>query len=152
MDAQDGVQHRQISVPGTDFFICNQQPSFTQVLRAVKRQEHGIFNCLASVLHDTQFVEEVADLFPGLPLLANLRCGLWYSPTPAATCYFKSTDGHWGQWNFSTTRINLHVACEAASKGGVIIVDATRRGKTFPVSEDSHFSYLCLVHNTSTDS
>ena len=45
------------------------------------------------------------------------------------TCYFKSTDGHSGNWSFSTTRVNFHVALMAAEKGGVLIVDATRKGK-----------------------
>ena len=41
------------------------------------------------------------------------------------------TQGHNGQWSFSTTRLNLHVAEAAARKGGVMIVDATRKGKRF---------------------
>lgn len=53
-------------------------------------------------------------------------------PQPEATCYFKSTDGHTGAWAFSLTRLNWHVALLAANRGGAIIVDATRRGKTFP--------------------
>lgn len=50
--------------------------------------------------------------------------------------YFKSTDGHNGNWSFSCTRLNLHVAEVAARQGGVIIVDATRKGKRFPVSPE----------------
>jgi hypothetical protein len=136
MDDEE-VKHRQVELPGLDgltLHIGNSVPSFTQVLRAVKRQEHGLFNCIASVVHDATFVASVARACPGLPLLANLRCGLWYCRRPDATCYFKSTDGHAGQWAFSTTRLNLHVASRAARAGGVVIVDATRRGKTFPVS------------------
>ncbi len=65
---------------------------------------------------------------------ANLRCGLWYVPSSAArTCYFKSTDGHAGNWSFSLIRLNLHVALQAAAAGGCFVVDATRRGKVFPV-------------------
>lgn len=30
---------------------------------------------------------------------------LWYAPT-SSTCYFKSTDGHVSNWQFSTTRLN----------------------------------------------
>ena len=52
------------------------------------------------------------------------------------TCYFKSTDGHAGNWSFSLIRLNLHVALQAAAAGGCFVVDATRRGKTFPVSAD----------------
>lgn len=66
-------------------------------------------------------------------MIANLRCGLWYTPQPQTCCYFKSTDGHVGNWMFSLTRLNMHVAMAAAGAGGCYIVDATRRGKTFPV-------------------
>ena len=68
-----------------------------------------------------------------LPVIANLRCGLWYTPDLHGTCYFKSTDGHAGNWMFSLTRLNMHVAITAARAGGCYIVDATRRGKSFPV-------------------
>lgn len=135
---EEGEWHRQVDVPGGTLHICNQQPSFTQVLRAVKRQEHGLFNCIASIVYDYQFVQEIAANFSAYPLIANLRCGLWYAPRPTiatvATCYFKSTDGHSGEWSFSTVRLNLHVALLAARSGGACIVDATRRGKSFPVS------------------
>ena len=76
----------------------------------------------------------MAALQPELPLVANLRCGAWYVPRPDATCYFKSMDGHAGQWAFSEARLNWHLALLAATRGGCFIVDATRRGKTFPVS------------------
>ena len=70
----------------------------------------------------------------GLPVIANLRNGLWYAPPHvfSTTCYFKSTDGHTSQWKFSSSRINLHVAQLAAQKDGCVIVDSTRRGKKFP--------------------
>lgn len=109
------------------------RPSYAQVLRQLKRRECGLYNCINSVLADAAFVREIAALYPGFPVLANLRCGLWYVPEPAGTCYFKSTDGHFGKWAFSLTRLNLHLARLAAREGGVLIVDATRRGKTFPV-------------------
>ena len=51
------------------------------------------------------------------------------------TCYFKSTDGHCNNWMFSLTRLNMHVAMLAARKGGVMIVDATRKGKVSGVRE-----------------
>jgi len=132
----DGIlKNREVELPGGfTLHVCNQQPSITAVLRAVKRDEHGLYNCVASIAHDLKFVERVTGSFPSFPLLANLRCGLWYTPQPAATSYFKSTDGHSGQWSFSLARLNLHVASLAAEHGGVCIIDATRRGKSFPVS------------------
>lgn len=128
------LKHKSIDVGFASLHICNHTPSFTQVLREVKRLEHSIHNCITSIVHDWQFIDDIhTTFFPRLPLLANLRCGLWYVPQPTATCYFKSTDGHHGQWSFSTSRLNLHVAEIAVQHGGICIVDATRRGKTFPV-------------------
>lgn len=109
------------------------QPSMSQVLRSIKRQEQGHFNCVASIIDDSSFVQQMAEHWEGLPLFPNLRCGLWYVRSPSATCYFKSTDGHSGNWSFSTTRLNLHVAEAAAVYGGALLVDATRRGKKLPV-------------------
>lgn len=110
------------------------QPSVNRLLRQLKRQEVGLYNCINSVIDDVHFVKEIANIYPSLPLVANLRCGLWYTPDCAGTCYFKSTDGHYGNWGFSHTRLNLHIARLAAAENGCLIVDATRRGKTFPVS------------------
>ncbi len=103
-----------------------------KVLRHLKRKEQSLFNCVCSVLEDSAFVREIAQLHAELPVFANLRCGLWYTPTDQ-TCYFKSTNGHTGQWSFSLVRLNLHLAEEAALSGGAVVVDATRRGKQFPV-------------------
>ncbi|PRP80434.1 hypothetical protein PROFUN_11889 [Planoprotostelium fungivorum] len=69
---------------------------------------------------------------PRIPLFANLRCGLWYSSHFDGSAYFKSTDGHYGQWQINQSRLNLHFA-EAACNGA-IIVDSTRKGKIFPDS------------------
>jgi tRNA A64-2'-O-ribosylphosphate transferase len=145
---EEELRHREIDIPGgLTLFLGNHQPSITSVLRAVKRAEHGILNCIASIVHDCEFVHDVATAFTPFPLLPNLRCGLWYAPAPATagftdTCYFKSTDGHSGEWSFSTARLNLHVAQIAALHGGVCIVDATRRGKSFPVRRKENMSEI----------
>ena len=122
-------------------------PSVNQVLRELKKQEVGLYNCVCSVLSDIAFVREISLLYSHLPLLANLRCGLWYAPEHDSTCYFKSTDGHYGNWGFSCTRLNLHTAGLAAERGGCIIVDATRRGKSFPVSGLHLLVILCRARN-----
>lgn len=109
------------------------QQSIYQVARELKKEQHTLFNCLASILSDAAFIQEIKLLYPDLPLVANLRAGGWYAPSPDGTCYFKSTDGHQNNCNFSVTRLNWHVAELATQKGGVIIVDATRKGKRFPV-------------------
>ncbi|CUF13110.1 initiator tRNA phosphoribosyl transferase, putative [Bodo saltans] len=72
-------------------------------------------------------------------------------PNSPTTCYFKSSDGHYGQWAFSTSRLNLAVvkpllrsetspelheaSIEPSSTGSVtVIVDATQHGKAYPDS------------------
>ncbi|GJP63814.1 hypothetical protein CLOP_g20856 [Closterium sp. NIES-67] len=119
------------------------------VVRDIKRAESTVYNALRSILLDASFVREIHSLWPTLPLLPNLRCGLWYAPPDdvAATCYFKSTDGHTGNWDFSVTRMNLHVANIAARSGGAMIVDATRRGKVFPDSLSKTIPiWACVVN------
>ncbi|KAJ2902923.1 tRNA A64-2'-O-ribosylphosphate transferase [Zalerion maritima] len=54
---------------------------------------------------------------------ANLKRG---------SAYFKSTDGHTGQWGFSSRRLNLQVLEAVGRDGGGIIIDSTRRGKRMP--------------------
>ncbi|KAL3684258.1 hypothetical protein R1sor_002280 [Riccia sorocarpa] len=103
-----------------------------KVTRRIKRTEQTLYNALRSIHDDSVFVSEIRCLWRELPLLANLRCGLWYASEFDGTCYFKSTDGHNGNWSFSTARVNLHVLQLAAERGGCFIVDATRKGKRFP--------------------
>ncbi|KAJ8750966.1 hypothetical protein K2173_016147 [Erythroxylum novogranatense] len=108
--------------------------SIYRAARTIKRRDNSLYNALRSIYDDSIFVGEISQLWPDLPLLANLRCGLWYLPNFHSTCYFKSTDGHTNNWSFNTSRLNLHVALLAGEKGGCIIVDSTRRGKRFPDS------------------
>eukprot|EP00890_Picochlorum_soloecismus_P000584 jgi/Picsp_1/1526/NSC_05004-R1_trna a64-2 -o-ribosylphosphate transferase len=151
MDADFDGFNKVINVVGAEgLVLCNHQPSITQVLRAVKRQEHSIFNCIASIVHDSEFVNDICTSreYCGYPVLGNLRCGAWYVPETEDTCYFKSTDGHSGHWSFSLTRLNFHVIELALSRGGVCIVDATRRGKCFPDALSKTIPIWAAVINT----
>ena len=56
----------------------------------LRRADLSALNCLLSIDDDARFVARLAALFSGLPLVANLRCGLWYTPAPDATAYFKA--------------------------------------------------------------
>ncbi|KAL8502911.1 hypothetical protein ACS0TY_021873 [Phlomoides rotata] len=105
-----------------------------KISRTIKRRENTLYNALRSIYEDSTFVGEISQLWPELPLVANLRCGLWYSPKFDFNCYFKSTDGHTNNLSFSIPRLNLHVALFAGQRGGCIIVDSTRKGKRFPDS------------------
>nr|AKM76532.1 initiator tRNA phosphoribosyl transferase family protein [Erodium chrysanthum] len=121
--------------------------SIYRAARTIKRRENTLYNALRSIYDDSIFVGEIAQLWPELPLVANLRCGLWYSPKFHSTCYFKSTDGHTGNWSFNTSRLNLHVAHLAGQKGGCIVVDSTRKGKRFPDSMSKTIPIWTCVFN-----
>ncbi|CAI7603468.1 unnamed protein product [Penicillium glandicola] len=78
------------------------QLSISQTLSSLRRSALSVANRLQSIETDATFAQEVADHY-GLPLVANERCGSWYIPptAKAGSAYFKSTDGHTGQWDFS---------------------------------------------------
>ncbi|GAB4852655.1 hypothetical protein Ancab_016870 [Ancistrocladus abbreviatus] len=124
--------------------------SIYKAARSIKKKQNStLYNALRSIYEDSIFVGEIFQLWPELPLVANLRCGLWYSSKFHSTCYFKSTDGHNNNWSFNTSRLNLHVALLAAQKGGCIIVDSTRKGKRFPDSMSKTIPIWACVLNWS---
>ncbi|KAJ9551142.1 hypothetical protein OSB04_015187 [Centaurea solstitialis] len=108
--------------------------SIYRASRTIKRRRSSLYNSLRSIHEDSIFVSEIAQLWPELPLVANLRCGLWYAKKFHSNCYFKSTDGHTNNLSFNTSRLNLHLAILAGQRGGCMIVDSTRKGKRFPDS------------------
>ncbi|KAJ5145975.1 uncharacterized protein N7515_000539 [Penicillium bovifimosum] len=111
-------------------YFPSAQQSISQTLSTLRRSALSVSNRLQSIETDATFVQEVADHY-GLPLVANERCGSWYIPptTKAGSAYFKSTDGHSGQWDFSLRRLNLQLLSLAKEHGGCVIADSTRRGK-----------------------
>lgn len=57
-------------------------PSIWQITKELKREENSTYSCLLSIIDDASFVREIQLLYAGesnVPLLANLRCGLWYT-------------------------------------------------------------------------
>ncbi|GMI81270.1 hypothetical protein like AT2G40570 [Hibiscus trionum] len=125
------------------------QLSIYRAARTIKRKDNTLYNALRSIYDDSIFVGEISQLWPQLPLVANLRCGLWYSPKFHSSCYFKSTDGHTNNWSFNTSRLNFHIALLAGQKGGCFIVDSTRRGKRFPDSMSKTIPIWTCVLNRS---
>ncbi|RPB16073.1 initiator tRNA phosphoribosyl transferase [Morchella conica CCBAS932] len=112
-------------------------PSFGSLANSVRRSSRGLRNRLHSIARDAAFVERVRAAY-GVPVVTNARAGDWYVD-PARRqggVYFKSTDGHVGEWMFSLRRLNLGLlgVLEGAGGRGAIIVDSTRRGKRFPDS------------------
>ncbi|KAF8589517.1 hypothetical protein K439DRAFT_365218 [Ramaria rubella] len=97
---------------------------------------------------------------------SNLRCGAWYVEPNLAQrepVYFKSTDGHFGQWAFNLRRANLHLLDDVEKSGGcasrfccsdgdltatrIILVDSTRHGKRFPDALSKTIPIWCAVVN-----
>src|SRR5690242_5040010 len=80
----------------------NHNPSIYAALKSIRRATLSIPNRLQSILVDAAFAKSIAREY-SLPLVANERCGSWYiNPSDkVGSAYFKSTDGHHGQWDFS---------------------------------------------------
>ena len=103
------------------------------ILRDRKRLAKRARHRLQSIHYDVeQFVRPTLQhaSLKRFPVLANRRCGTWYAypfvqNNDAASCYFKSTDGHPGTWNFSLKRLNLNVVRDCSEHGGCVILDAS---------------------------
>jgi tRNA A64-2'-O-ribosylphosphate transferase len=114
----------------------NQRLSLAKKRRHSDRQLHplcdvmsDIRNRLLSIHYDIEeFVKPLLVQYAQYPVVANERCGTWYAhPFQKATCYFKSTDGHVGTWNFSLKRLNLPLLQIASKRGGCLILDSSVR-------------------------
>ena len=124
--------------------------SLGQINKDIRKENKSIRNRLQSILLDNKFLnDEVLPCFPDFPIIPNERCGLWYVPPEdfKQTSYFKSTDGHTNQWDFSTRRLNFHLFPTLRSSGGIIIVDSTRRGKKIPDALSKTIPIWCAVLN-----
>ncbi|MCJ1478664.1 hypothetical protein MMC13_007345 [Lambiella insularis] len=122
--------------------------NLSQTLSSLKRSRLSIHNRLASIYQDSQFAQKVSDIHK-LPLVANERCGSWYIPTEkkVGSAYFKSTDGHQGEWRFSLRRLNLQILEIIGEYDGCIIVDSTRSGKSMPDALSKTIPIWCAVMN-----
>lgn len=119
------------------------------ISKALKKDSLSLKNRLQSIIHDSEFVIELADEIK-LPLIPNERCGLWYVPTSRRkeSAYFKSTDGHTNQWTFSMRRLNKHLLPILNQNDGMIIVDSTRKGKLMPDALLKTIPIWCAVLNS----
>lgn len=122
--------------------------NFSQTLSSLTRSALSISNRLDSISKDAAFVSSVANAYD-LPLIANERCGSWYiNPhRKAESAYFKSTDGHTGEWAFSLRRLNTQVLGVIGEHDGCVIVDSTRRGKSMPDALSKTVPIWCCVLN-----
>ncbi|CAG8492589.1 1497_t:CDS:10 [Funneliformis caledonium] len=120
------------------------------IIEQVRKDSKNIYNRLKSISEDANFVSDISDLIPYLPVIANERCGTWYVD-PEKLCpqtvYFKSTDGHTGKWAFNLRRLNAHLFNIIAKHGGCMIVDSTRSGKRIPDSQSKTIPIWCCTIN-----
>ncbi|KAI7356264.1 hypothetical protein KC336_g22220 [Hortaea werneckii] len=127
---------------GNTIIFPSQTNDLKTILTELKRSNLRITNRLHSIHADATFVSSVAKAFHPLPLIANERCGSWYIPSSpgsviqgraastttttnssdycrkAGSAYFKSTDGHHGEWSFSLRRLNLQILDLVGEGGG----------------------------------
>ncbi|KAI9362906.1 tRNA A64-2'-O-ribosylphosphate transferase [Zopfochytrium polystomum] len=126
------------SSTSSDAFSVSSVSSTSSIRKELRRDRLNIVNRLRSITHDAEFIRNVVSRFPSsFVTLPNERCGSWYvdpAMSHSKSVYFKSTDGHFGQWDFNLRRLNAHIIPEICSGGGCIIVDSTRRGKSMPDS------------------
>ncbi|CDO77522.1 hypothetical protein BN946_scf184912.g21 [Trametes cinnabarina] len=121
-----------------------------EALSYLRKESLDIFNRLHSIQEDIHFVHLVHNAYPNLPIMPNLRCGAWYvDPSIAKNvpAYFKSTDGHFGNWTFNLRRPNLHLLPIIIAHGGAILVDSTRAGKRIPDALSKTVPVWCAVIN-----
>ncbi|CEP61325.1 tRNA A64-2'-O-ribosylphosphate transferase LALA0_S03e00342g [Lachancea lanzarotensis] len=119
--------------------------------KEIKKENKATRNRIQSILLDNRFLSEhVLTVFPDFPVIPNERCGLWYCKPGSfnQTSYFKSTDGHTNQWDFSLRRLNLHLLPTLAKNGGIVVVDSTRRGKKLPDALSKTVPIWCAVLNS----
>lgn len=116
--------------------------------RELGKASRSPVNRIQSIIEDADFALAVENAY-GLPLVPNKRCGVWYVPPKyrVSDAYFKSTDGHSGEWKFSNRRLNLHLMPVIEQYGGIILVDSTRRGKRMPDSFSKTVPIWCAVLN-----
>ncbi|SPN97632.1 related to 2`-O-ribosyl phosphate transferase RIT1 [Cephalotrichum gorgonifer] len=135
--------------PSVSDLVLPSQPSLNTLLKTLKKQGLSPHNRFRSILRDADFVASAVASLGRRPLVANERCGSWYvePARKAGSAYFKSTDGHTGQWGFSCRRLNLHLLDLIEENDGCIIVDSTRRGKRMPDALSKTIPIWCAVIN-----
>lgn len=116
--------------------------------RELGKASRSPVNRIQSIIEDAEFALAVEEAY-GLPLIPNKRCGVWYVPPVhrVSDAYFKSTDGHMGQWNFSCRRLNLHLLPLIEQYNGIVMIDSTRRGKRMPDAFSKTVPIWCAVLN-----
>lgn len=119
--------------------------SYNSIVKDLRRDAYSVKGRLQSIIYDNRFVST----FDNYALVANERCGLWYVQPHQihGSVYFKSTDGHTGQWRFSLRRLNFNLLPILGRNGTVVLVDSTRKGKLMPDALLKTAPIWCAVLN-----
>eukprot|EP01083_Nonionella_stella_P157463 511274_1 len=134
----------------SDYQCCSNtfRPTLNEINKSLHNDKFSIKNRLLSIYDDHLFIQHVhSSYFKQYPLTANLRCGSWYVYPLDHSCYFKSTDGHFGKWTLNLRRLNPNVLNLVIKNHGIIIVDSTRKGKVFPDALQRTIPIWCHVLN-----
>jgi tRNA A64-2'-O-ribosylphosphate transferase len=130
--------------------VCPRKP--TQVTKQLKRQRASLYNCVCSIVDDAVFVEELSELWPGVPLIANLRCGAWYVPPHFPSSASTTAAVTAAAWPTSSASETLPVAahCDAGASSlqgaapTAIVGQTVRAGRSISTcyfkSTDGHMS------------
>lgn len=110
MKTETGPQASRLPTSSEELIFPSASNNLSTVLNNLRQSSLSIHNRLRSILEDAEFAQHVSSQLQ-LPLVANERCGSWYIPPSCkiGSAYFKSTDGHVGQWKFSFRRLNVHL-------------------------------------------
>jgi len=124
----------------SDLIFPTQSLSVSSTLHSLKRSALSITNRLNSIASDSDFASSVAGAYD-LPLVANERCGSWYIPPEkkAEGVYFKSTDGHMGEWGFSLRRLNLQILDLVGRTGGRVFDGSFASGRLLMVVQMCYY-------------
>ncbi|CCM05216.1 uncharacterized protein FIBRA_07426 [Fibroporia radiculosa] len=130
------------------------QREHADALSHIRKESMDTYNRIHSIAEDVNFVSEIHAAYSDLPVLrelsltqisvAVLGTSTQNEQEPA---YFKSTDGHFGNWSFNLRRPNLHLLSVVVAEGGLLIVDSTRSGKRIPDALSKTVPIWCAVIN-----
>lgn len=118
---------------------------YKEIIKDLRKESHSVKARLQSIIYDHRYVSQ----YEGECIVANERCGLWYvdQQRGSHSAYFKSTDGHTGEWKFSMRRLNFHLLFLLKEERNLVLVDSTRKGKLMPDALLKTVPIWCAVLN-----
>ncbi len=112
-------------------------------------ENDNVYDRLQSISFDAKFISNIISAVP-FPAVPNERCGSWYMENIENIdhrVYFKSTDGHHGNWAFNKRRMNLGILPLIFKHKGLMIIDSTQKGKKMPDALSKTIPIWCCVLN-----